>query len=255
MKHLDLFSGIGGFALAASQVFEDHEVVAFCDNDKFCQAVLKKHWPNTKIYGDITDVRGEKADLITGGFPCQPFSFAGRKKGSADSRYLWPAMFRVVRDAHPTWVVAENVPGLLAWDEGKIFEQVCLDLEGEGYEVRSLIVPACAVGAPHRRDRVWIIGYAKHHGRDGTKNRKGSSSRDERNKKGKNKVRKPQRADSLWSATSDWEQDWHEVAAKLCRVDDGVSKELYRDQRIKALGNAIVPQVAIEIFKAIKEFK
>lgn len=175
MKHLDLFSGIGGFAIAVDSVWPQSEHI-FCDNDKFCQAVLKKHWPNAKIYGDIRTITntgyfgqtepekqavGSKQphsiDFLTGGFPCQPFSQAGRRKGTADDRYLWPEMLRVIREFKPTWVIAENVRGLVTWNDGLVLEQVCLDLEAEGYEVQAFIIPAVAVNAPHRRDRVWIV--------------------------------------------------------------------------------------------------
>ena len=190
MKHIDLFSGIGGFAYALDQVFyEEKNEHIFSDNDPFCQAVLRKHWPEAEIYGDIRELtadteggrgRGSKStgnkngqskiqtrnsnrnvDILTGGFPCQPFSQAGRRKGTEDDRYLWPEMFRVIQDFKPEWVIAENVRGLVTWNEGLVLQQVCTDLESEGYEVQPLIIPAVAVNAPHRRDRVWIIAHYK----------------------------------------------------------------------------------------------
>ena len=137
MRHVDLFSGIGGFALAVDVVWPDSEHI-FCDNEPFSQAILKKHWPNSKIYGDIrsfTNTRSEElgglsqqpwtsnpedrtCDLLTGGFPCQPFSHAGRRKGTTDDRYLWPEMLRVIQEFHPRWVIGENVGGLVSWNEG-----------------------------------------------------------------------------------------------------------------------------------------
>jgi len=152
--HLDLFSGIGGFALAAK--WNGFRTVGFCDNEPYAQAVLKKHWPDVPIHDDIRKVRGELyagITLLTGGFPCQPFSVAGKQRGKTDDRYLWPEMLRVIREAGPTWIVGENVAGIV----NMALDQVHADLEAEGYEVESIIIPACAVDAPHRRDRVWIV--------------------------------------------------------------------------------------------------
>ncbi len=152
--HLDLFSGIGGFALAAK--WNGYRTVGFCDNEPYAQAVLKKHWPEVPCHKDIREVRGELyagVTLLTGGFPCQPFSVAGKQGGKNDDRYLWPEMLRVIREARPTWIIGENVAGIV----NMALDQVHTDLEAEGYEVESIIIPACAVDAPHRRDRVWII--------------------------------------------------------------------------------------------------
>ena len=152
--HLDLFSGIGGFALAAK--WNGYRTLAFCDNEPYAQAVLKKHWPDVPCHQDIREVRGELyagVTLLTGGFPCQPFSVAGKQRGKDDNRYLWPEMLRVIREAKPTWIIGENVAGIV----NLALDQVCTDLEAEGYEVEPIIIPACAVDAPHKRDRVWII--------------------------------------------------------------------------------------------------
>jgi DNA (cytosine-5)-methyltransferase 1 len=152
--HLDLFSGIGGFALAAK--WNGYRTVGFCDNEPYAQAVLKKHWPEVPCHKDIREVRGELyagVTLLTGGFPCQPFSVAGKQRGKDDNRYLWPEMCRVIREARPAWIIGENVAGIV----NLALDQVHTDLEAEGYEVESIIIPACAVDAPHRRDRVWII--------------------------------------------------------------------------------------------------
>ena len=156
--HLDLFSGIGGFALAAK--WNGYRTVGFCDNEPYAQAVLKKHWPNVPCHKDIREVRGELytgVTLLTGGFPCQPFSVAGKQRGKDDNRYLWPEMLRVIQEARPTWIIGENVAGIV----NLALDQVCADLEGQGYEVEPIIIPACAVDAPHRRDRVWIVGHSK----------------------------------------------------------------------------------------------
>jgi DNA (cytosine-5)-methyltransferase 1 len=158
MRHLDLFTGIGGFSLAASWVWgEDHEIVSFCEIEPYCQKVLEKHWPDVPCHDDIKTLKGDSfgtIDLITGGFPCQPFSTAGKQGGSSDDRYLWPEMFRVVQEAKPAWIIGENVAGLINMVE---FEQCFLDLESEGYEVQAFIIPACAKDAKHRRDRIWIV--------------------------------------------------------------------------------------------------
>jgi DNA (cytosine-5)-methyltransferase 1 len=152
--HLDLFSGIGGFALAAK--WNGYRTVGFCDNEPYAQAVLKKHWPEVPCHKDIREVRGDLyagVTLLTGGFPCQPFSVAGKQRGKDDNRYLWPEMCRVIREARPAWIIGENVAGIV----NLALDTVCADLEAEGYEVEPIIIPACAVDAPHRRDRVWII--------------------------------------------------------------------------------------------------
>ncbi len=315
MKHIDLFSGIGGFALAIDTVWPGSEHM-FCDFDPFCQQILKKHWPNSKIYADIrtitntfssngggkddeknedkewktgkdwaegiqskdgeayssnskqgntvtsntrvTKQRGisdssreeisapwNTCDLLTGGFPCQPFSAAGKRKGTEDNRYLWPEMFRIISTFKPTWVIAENVRGLVTWNEGLVLEQVCADLEGQGYEVQPFIIPAVAVNAPHRRDRIWFIANRNSNGLQRAWKQSNSS--------GQNRLQNRK--------NFGWEVDWLEVATELCGVDDGLparmdgfkfTKAGHRTQRLKALGNSIVPQVAIEIMKAIK---
>ena len=164
---LDLFSGIGGFSLGLENA--GFSTIAFCEIEPFCQKVLSKHWPKIPVAGDIRKLSYKngklynagrviyegKIDLICGGFPCQPFSVAGKQKGKDDNRHLWPEMLRVIKEAKPSWVIGENVPGII----NLALDQVYIDLEGEDYEVETLIIPACAVGAPHRRDRVWIIAY------------------------------------------------------------------------------------------------
>lgn len=316
MKHLDLFSGIGGFALAAREVWGDeHEIVGFCDNDIFCQNVLAKNFPGVPIYGDIrtltasslasyaggnrldgergqpelADAQGEHitekdgsrrlrteprpdhptVDLLTGGFPCQPFSNAGKKRGEKDDRYLWPEMLRVIRETKPAWVIGENVAGIVRM----ALDQVCADLEGEGYEVQPFVIPACAVGAPHRRDRVWIVAHSHTagDGQHGTEDAKGRDARVQRNKEGANELRQPEGSHTVRPRAeafdrNQWNRDWREVASATChdRVDDGLSERLvrlpdgseisparWRKEALKAYGNAIVPQVAVEIMKAI----
>lgn len=158
MKILDLFSGVGGFSLAAR--WAGFETVAFCEIDPFCQRVLRKHWPEVPVHDDIKTLDGSQycgaVDIVCGGFPCQPYSVAGERKGAGDDRALWPHMFRVIRAARPAWVVAENVPGLKSMG----LDRVLSDLESAGYTCRTTIIPALAVGAPHQRDRLWIIAHS-----------------------------------------------------------------------------------------------
>ncbi len=298
MKHIDLFSGIGGFALAADRVFNNVEHI-FCDNDQFCQEILKKHWPKSFIYSDIRTLtanaererhfhgKSEKlptklplkafrksvADIrspfiLTGGFPCQPFSQAGRRRGEEDDRFLWPEMLRVIREFSPLWVIAENVRGLLTQGGGVVFERVCTDLEVAGYEVQPIIIPAVAVGAPHRRDRVWFVAHRKslneergeRQGSGSWKSEEAIGDRDSDalnpssvNVEGKRKQQEREKSDGLLNReNTEWRKNWLEVATRLCRVDDGIPKRLDRNPRLKALGNAIVPQVAEEIMREIK---
>jgi len=220
--------------------------------------------------------------LLTGGFPCQPFSQAGRRKGTNDERYLWPEMFRVIREFKPTWVIAENVSGLVSWSEGLVLEQVCTDLESEGYEVQPFIIPAVAVNAPHRRDRVWIVANRTESGWSGDRvqgtGRSGFSSGDGEDKKQDNHVEDTNikrsggrmegdrqilgsKRSEIKNARSSWQKNWIEVATELCSVDDGLPVELgepklskagHRREQLKAYGNAIVPQVAYEILRNIE---
>jgi DNA (cytosine-5)-methyltransferase 1 len=307
MTHLDLFSGIGGFALAVDRVWSGVEHI-FCDNDLFCQEVLRKHWSNSFIYGDIRTItdttsdrrtregattsiqeghqeeskqsgelawRFERPYILTGGFPCQPFSQAGRRRGTEDDRYLWPEMFRVIQLTKPAWIIAENVSGFVTWGGGMVLEQVCLDLENEGYEVQPFIIPAVAKNAPHRRDRVWIVAHLNSEGLQGSKetgdtgkSRETTEQRsgEQNNINVKNSVSKrgggrlesnrqilERQSSQVKNERSGWGENWIEVATRLCRVDDGIPRRMDRTPRLKALGNAIVSQVAEVIMKAIKQ--
>ena len=184
MKVLDLFSGIGGFSLGLESTGH-FKTVAFCDNDKFCKLILDKHWKGVKIYDDVKEISKEKfeedgiefPDIITGGFPCQPFSVAGKQQGTSDSRHLWPEMFRIIKEFSPRWVIGENVKGLTNIQDGVVFETVCSDLEGEGYEVRAFNIPAAGVGAPHRRERIWIVAHAKRYNKTDEIGRSDETSR------------------------------------------------------------------------------
>lgn len=166
MTHASLFSGIGGFDLAAEWVGWTN---AFnCEIDPFCRRVLKYHFSDAEQYEDIRTadftIWRDRIDVLSGGFPCQPFSLAGKRKGTEDDRYLWPEMLRVIRTVRPRWVVGENVFGIVNWSGGMVFDKVCSDLEAAGYEVQPYIIPACGVGAPHRRDRCWFVAYRTYAG-------------------------------------------------------------------------------------------
>jgi DNA (cytosine-5)-methyltransferase 1 len=162
MRHASTFTGIGGFDLAAEMngwvnVFQ-------VERDPWCNKVLTKNFPNVKRYGDIKQFDGRPyfgtIDVLSGGFPCQPFSHSGKREGTDDDRYLWPEMLRVIREIKPKYVLGENVYGLIDWSDGLVFEQIQIDLENEGYEVQAIILPACGIEAPHRRYRVWFIAYS-----------------------------------------------------------------------------------------------
>lgn len=161
--HGSLFSGIGGFDLAAQWI--GWENAFSCEIDDFCNRVLNHYWPNAAHYRDIrnTDFRPWRGriDVLSGGFPCQPFSVAGKQLGTDDPRHLWPEMLRAIREIRPEWVVGENVRGIASWNGGLVFEQVCADLEAEGYSVQAFLLPAAGVNAPHRRERVWFIAYSR----------------------------------------------------------------------------------------------
>jgi DNA (cytosine-5)-methyltransferase 1 len=234
--HLDLFSGIGGFALAAE--WAGFKTIGFCEIDKFCQGVLKRHWPEVPIHENIKELRGGAyagCTLLTGGFPCQPFSSAGKRRGKNDDRHLWPEMFRIIQEAKPSWVIGENVAGLINME----LEQAIIDLEGNGYEVQPIVIPACAIGAVHRRDRVWIIANA---------NRKRQNIWKKANDQ---KTRRPKdiiEGCSFGKILERW--DGWESTPFICRSNDGIPN---RSHRLKGLGNAIVPQVAYQILKGIRE--
>ena len=346
MTHASLFIGIGGFDYAAAllgwiNIFD-------CEIDAFCRKVLEYHFPNSVHYGDITkqifkEWRG-KIDVLSGGFPCQPFSLAGQRKGADDNRYLWPQMLRAIREIRPTWVVGENVAGILTMvqpgaevevggqaslfgeDYRKrvlhrqeyVIETICRDLEREGYAVQPLLIPACAVGAPHRRDRIWFIAHRTNAGTEtmqftgkngiyavGTSSHTdgdrytscGTSCRIEKERReraamsgqrggrcerfngldgfsriaadpyGKRQKYGNDQRTERWSepderfktqySSSIWEK--FPTQSPICSGDDGLSGRLdgitfskWRQESVKAYGNAIVPQVAYEIFKAIE---
>ena len=272
--------------------------------DAYCQKVLTKNFPNVKRYGDIREFDGTvyagAVDIISGGFPCQPFSHAGKRKGTADDRYLWPEMLRVIREVKPSFVVGENVAGLVSMENGKTLDRILSDLENEGYTVESFIIPACAVGAWHRRDRIWIVCYTKYNGsfrnekqggnetndpewtkkkqeqtskfkgtgkrnnvggsngsKDTCESRKGNTTQtnvsdtpDERFQGWSGAIR--QGRQGRFKVTNENLQggQYWDSEPSVGRVANGIPN---RVDRLKGLGNAIVPQVVFEIFKAIEQ--
>ena len=338
MRHGSLFSGIGGFDLAAEWM--GWENVFHCEWNEFCKRVLKHYWPQSISYHDITKtdftIHRGTIDILTGGFPCQPYSMAGKRKGKEDERHLWPEMCRVIREINPRWIIGENVFGLVNWSGGLVFHEVQSDLEAEGYEVFPYVLPAAAVNAPHRRDRVWFVAYCNNNGLNqcnGTHEINTSEGRfdafsniNESNgngdatdtkcvrlehteetgniRKSETKTQRQRSKSSesietngineyatntgsercewsskfretnnkewedskLWETTSKhspgfWWQTFPTVSP-ICNGNDGISDRLdgitfpkWRKESIKAGGNAIVPQVAYQLFKTIKQYE
>lgn len=251
--------------------------VAFCEIEPFAQKVLKKNFPSVPVFPDICKLKrsdiNESIDIITGGFPCQPFSIAGRKKGTEDNRDLWPQMFRVIKEFKPTWVIGENVANFVSM----AFQRTKTDLESEGYEVQPCIIPACGVNAPHKRDRVWIVGYTEHNGSFTTEEQRGfdkaSNNNTEREKEafqlegtgvrgnyeamahsrcsllqGGIKPRSYEMEAEKQNADIDQRSGRWGTEPDVGRVANGIPN---RVDRLKGLGNAIVPQVAYQIMKGI----
>jgi DNA (cytosine-5)-methyltransferase 1 len=327
--HGSLFSGIGGFDLAAEWM--GWENIFHCEWNAFGQKVLKHYWPNAISYENITKtdftIHRGRIDILTGGFPCQPYSAAGKRLGKEDDRHLWPEMLRAIREIQPMYVVGENVRGLTNWNGGMVFDEVQADLEAQGYEVLPFLLPACAVNAPHRRDRIWFV--AKNTNQNGwrSEQRKEESSfgqfgnigtgdneriqanddkigdasnstsnghdakpKERNNKVGKNSQQsRAQRKRTSKGLSNEWNASdtanaglermrgetrgftqfcdrrnenryWQNfpTVSPVYFGDDGLSDRLdsitfpkWRNESIKAGGNAIVPQVAYQIFKAL----
>jgi DNA (cytosine-5)-methyltransferase 1 len=312
LSHGSLFSGIGGFDLAAQWMGWNN--IFQCEKDEWCRKVLAKNFPNTKRFEDIKEFNAKEyngtIDVISGGFPCQPFSVAGQRKGKEDDRYLWAEMLRVIGEVQPKFVVGENVTGII----GMALDTVLSDLEAQNYTTETYIIPACSKNAWHRRDRVWIVAYSnsirwqdeqKENGQT-LHNRNGNGSTEEQSR-GEQQRRTGKPSDILSDTTeqgfqnrgrtqmadtgkaeqeperlcSDGERlqdatnsndtgckeqrqpitdgtelfapkcsSWWETEPAVGRVADGLSG---RVDRLKGLGNAIVPQVAYEIFRSIGE--
>ena len=329
MTHASLFSGIGGAELAASWMGWTN--LFHCELNPFCRKVLEYWFPNSTSYGDITTTdftpwRG-KIGILTGGFPCQPFSLAGSRRGAEDDRYLWPHMLRAIREVQPAWVVGENVAGILTMvqpgeavdvagqaslfgesdlcrtEQQYVIETICQDLEEEGYSVQPFLVPACAVGAPHRRDRVWIVARLATHAEG---DRDSGRPRQLRQEDGRQRgalhtqprqhgriptVDAPNPDFNRWRERTDEQEPlterhgtpnhgqggsdghlacpagdlpadrWRDFPTQstvcgrhdgLSALLDGISFPRWREESLKAYGNAMCPQVAYEIFRAIE---
>lgn len=312
MKVVSLFAGMGGFDLAADWM--GWEIIAHCEWNAFGQYILKEHWPNAITYEDITktdftSLRG-RVDIVTGGFPCQPYSVAGKRKGKEDGRHLWPEMFRAVREIAPRWVVGENVRGIINWDGGVVFDEVQADLEAEGYEILPFLFPAASVNAPHERYRTWFVAYAHDKGScaglrtvpeaDGEISKWNkdaepcnssatnvANSNNESLQRGETsgyvKIKESETFQQFMR--HDKPSYWHDFPTQppVFDRDDGFPSELvrqriredsmghlsekeidkiiseafnkWREESIKAGGNAIVPQVVYQIFKAIEQYE
>lgn len=240
LTHLSLFSGIGGLDLAAE--WAGFQTVGQCEFADYPTKVLEKHWPDVPRWRDIRTLTKESfyertgrrtVDVISGGFPCQPFSTAGKRRGKEDDRYLWPEMCRVIQELRPSWVVGENVVGLISM----ALDQAISDLESSGYTCRTVVFPACAVGAPHRRDRCAILAHTDSNGRKGTG--------PELPEKCDADTFNPSFAESCDAFGKHWAAE-----PGVGRVAHGIS---HRVDRLKCLGNAVVPQQFYPIFRAIAD--
>ena len=259
---LDLFSGIGGFSLGLESTGK-FKTIGFCEKDKFCQKVLQKHWPDTPIYEDIKKLDGTKikADVITGGFPCQSISIAGKQKGKNDDRFLFPEMLRVIKETQARWVIGENVQNLLNISNGEILQGIHNDLETIGYEVQTFSISASSQGAWHKRQRIWIIANTntrlsfrenKEIQTRGITSNNGSTNVANSNNI-RTQVQTKGKHTSFKMFGSQSKKSWWKTFSEFYRIPDGLQYGLDKDRtnRIKALGNAIVPQIATEIGKAI----
>jgi DNA (cytosine-5)-methyltransferase 1 len=270
MKVLDLFSGIGGFSLGLEAA--GFETAAFCEYDQEAQKVLRKNWPNVPIFSDVRILTKQELQdngiqnigLICGGYPCQPFSVAGERRGAEDDRHLWPEMFRLVQELRPTWVIGENVAGHINMG----LDEVLADLETEGYTARTFVIPACAVDAHHRRDRglctrLWRMNTSSGSGRDsesviGRQDNEAERSQDTNTitRSGENVAytngSQCQRNSSAIRTSAKYSDiggpSWWKPEPDVGRVANGVPR---RSHRLKQLGNAVVPQVVEQIAKSI----
>lgn len=243
VKHAELFAGIGGFSLAAKWM--GWQNIFQVEIDEWCRKKLKMNFKGTDIYGDIKTFKGTKykgqVDVLSGGFPCQPFSYSGQRKGKGDDRYLWPEMLRVCQEVRPRFVVAENVPGIISLG----LDHVLADLEAENYTCwPPLVIPACAVGADHRRERVWVIAHANGNGRQAFL----PGYKADRHPK----ARPSDKCYSHLVTAEQFEKSGHQPI--LLHNADGFSPKVDAVNALKAAGNAIVPQVAYTIFKQVELF-
>ena len=239
MKMIDLFSGIGGFSLAAH--WAGIETIQFVEKDEYCQKVLSKNFPNTPTHNDIKTYTGQQgaADIICGGFPCQPYSLAGDRKGATDERALWGEMLRIISEVQPAYILGENVLGLLSQNRGMEIKKIRLDLENIGYQVETVVLPAFAVGYPHTRNRVWIAAYANSERLQGWSKTEQSI------------LARAKPAELFSQSVCEWQEENYIPKACIFGDDDGLPTKLDRN-RLKALGNSIVPALAYKILSFFK---
>jgi len=251
MKILDLFSGIGGFSIAGE--WAGFKPVQFVENDKFCQKVLRRHWPNVPIHDDIKTFSYKEKEpimILTGGFPCQPFSIAGKRKGKEDDRYLWPEMLRVIQETKPYWVIVENVTGILSIS----YNEIISSLRKSSYSTQSFIIPASGCFAPHKRERLFIVAnnYRKR------RKCRISYSKDRYNKNHLNwhiqKIYEEWQKFIPITWPTSQSENWIEFNTRIVRNDDGISNRMDKN-RIKAIGNSVVPQAVYPIMKLIYEIE
>jgi len=282
LNHLDLFSGIGGFSLGL-EATGGFETKAFCDIEKYPRQVLQKHWPHVKQYEDIKELNYERLkadgidsiDIITGGYPCQPFSIAGRQKGEQDPRHLWPEYFRLVKELRPTWVIGENVSGHIKLGLDTVIE----DLESEDYSVRPFSISASSIGANHQRERIWILAHSRRsqwpraelRGENENETRQENANQFERSSSTSEvdvADTNDERLQRQWQSRNQFTprfnssresseegqrtvgQGWWESEPNMGRVAHGIPK---RVDRLKSLGNSLVPQIPYYIGKTILE--
>ena len=294
LKVIDLFSGIGGFALGL-QSTGYFKTIQFVENEKWCQKILAKNFPRVPIHDDVKTFQGYSADVVVGGFPCQPFSIAGKQKAVQDDRHLWPDMLRVIKETRPRWVIGENVRNIVSISDGMVLEQVYLDLESQGYEVQSFIIPASAVNAPHQRYRTWIVAHSEcnKHRQEIRRSSEETSEVSREHRQNDNQSRQSSGASSIRFSDKGYDDVAHTnqervFSTKIAR-NNGKDKQKSNDEhigrcstafgrkvlqgnwsvepnvgrvahgipnrvdRLKGLGNAIVPQIAYQIGKAIME--
>jgi len=271
LKHLDLFSGIGGFSLGLESCGLA-ETVAFCDYDPYCQKILKKHWKDVPIYNDVKELTYEKLkadgidkiEILTGGYPCQPFSVAGKQRAEKDPRHLWPEMFRLIKECRPTWIIGENVGGHIKLG----LDTVLSDLESEGYSTRTFSISASSIGANHKRERIWIM--ANSNSNDGrTRNSSEPQERQTRVEHGSSSTRQFIEKSNSYVANTESsnryeyeinrehgkvktqeifrnrsglprESTWWSLEPEVGRVAYGIPNRM---DRLKSLGNSVVPQI------------
>ena len=247
MRMLDLCSGIGGFSLPAEIL--GIETVAFCEIDDECLRVLNKHWPKTPKHKDIKTLKGDeygKIDIITGGYPCQPFSVAGNQKAQEDDRHIWPELFRIVKQCRPTWCVFENVLGHIKLG----LDEVLNDLESQGYSTTALNIPALAGGANHNRGRVFVVAHSPSNGRNASKESGSDGKANEYSEKREEENSNNERLSCLrfgveWEGNPQWRRG---AKPPPLRVDDELPRRMDRN---RMLGNSVDPKIVYEILKVI----